>query len=79
MSSQRNRLIDEICQTAPQHEIASLIEALGFVRESRIRLMQEAFSKEASVAAAKLQLPVEPGICSPRRSEARVNEMNGQW
>ncbi len=79
MTLPRNRLIDEIFQTAPQHEIASLIEALGFVRESRIRLMKEAFSKEASVAAAKLQLPVEPGICSPRRSEARVYELHGHW
>jgi len=41
--------------------------------------MKEAFSKEASVAAAKLQLPVEPGICSPRRSEARVYELHGHW
>jgi hypothetical protein len=79
MTFPRNRLIDEICQTASQHEIASLIEALGFVRESRIRLMQEAFSKEASVAAAKLQLPAEPGLSSPRRSEARVYELHGHW
>ena len=54
MTLPRKRLIDEISQTAPKHELAGLIEVLVFVRQSRISLMQEAFSKDASVADAKL-------------------------
>jgi hypothetical protein len=79
MSLPKKRLIDEIYQMAPKHEIAGLIEALGHARQSRMRLMQEAFSKEASVAAAKLQLPAEPRVRSPGRSEAQRYEQQSHW
>ena len=79
MALQRQRLLEEICHTAPKQELASLIEVLGAVRASRARLMQEAFSKEASVTAAKLQLPAEQEIRSPRRSEARGHDQHGHW
>jgi hypothetical protein len=79
MTLQIKRLIDEISQTAPKHEIAGLIEVLAFVRQSRISLMQEAFSKDASVADAKLQLPDEPRVRSPSRSEVRGYEQHGRW
>ena len=79
MALQRKRLLDEICQTAPQHELAGLIEVFGFVRESRNSLIQEVFSKEPSVAAAKLQMPAEHLIRLPRRSEAGGYEQCGHW
>ena len=79
MSMPRKRLIDEISQTAPKHELAELIEVLVSVRQSRISLMQEAFSKDASVADAKLQLPAETRVRSPSRSEVRGYEQQGQW
>ncbi len=79
MTLPRKRLIDEISQTAPKHELAGLIEVLVFVRQSRISLMQEAFSKDASVADAKLQLPDEPRIRSPSRSEVRQHEQHTRW
>ena len=46
MTMPTKRLIDEISQTAPKREIAGLIEALVFVRASRLILLQEAFCKE---------------------------------
>ncbi len=79
MPMKRQRLLDEICQTAPKHELVSLIEVLGSVLASRIRLVQEAYSKEASVTAGKLRLPAEPGIRSPRRSEARGDNQHVHW
>ena len=79
MTLQIKRLIDEISQTAPKYEIAGLIEVLAFVRQSRISLMQEAFSKDASVADAKLQLPAETRARSPSRSEVRGYEQQGRW
>ena len=79
MSMPRKYLIDEISQTAPKHELAEFIEVLVSVRQSRISLMQEAFSKDASVADAKLQLPDEPRVRSPSRSEVRGYEHQGQW
>ena len=79
MTLQIKRLIDEISQTAPKQEIAGLIEVLAFVRQSRISLMQEAFSKDASVADAKLQLPAETRVRSPSRSEVRGYEQQGRW
>jgi hypothetical protein len=79
MALQRKRLLDEICQTAPQHEIAGLMQVFGFVRGSRICLVQEVFSKEASVAAAKLQMPAERRIRLPHRSEVGVYEQYGHW
>ena len=78
MTLPRKRLIDEISQTAPKHEIAGLIEVLVFVRQSRVSLMQEAFSKDASVADAKLQLPAETRVRSPSRSEIRGYEQQGR-
>ncbi len=79
MTLQIKRLIDEISQTAPKHEIAGLIEVLAFVSQSRISLMQEAFSKDASVADAKLQLASETRVRSPSRSEVRGYEQQGRW
>ena len=79
MSMPRKYLIDEISQTAPKHELAGLIEVLVLVRQSRISLMQEAFSKDASVVDAKLQLPDEPRVRSPSRSEVRGYEQHGRW
>lgn len=74
MTLPRKCLIDEIYQTVPKHKISGLIEVLVFVRQSRMILLQEAFSKEASVADAKLQLPDELWVRSPSRFEAR-----GRW
>ena len=79
MSMPRKYLIDEISQTAPKHELAGLIEVLVFVSQSRISLMQEAFSKDASVADAKLQLASETRVRSPSRSEVRGYEQQGRW
>ncbi len=79
MTLPRKRLIDEISQTAPKHELAELIGVLVSVRQARISLMQEAFSKDASVADAKLQLPAETRVRSPSRSEVRGYEHQGQW
>ena len=79
MTLPRKRLIDEISQTAPKHELAELIEVLVSVRQSRVSLMQEAFSKDASVADAKLQLPAEKRVRSPSRSEIRGYEQQGRW
>jgi len=79
MSMPRKCLIDEISQTAPEHEIAGLIEVLVLVRQSRISLMQEAFSKDASVVDAKLQMPDEPRVRVPSRSEVRGYEQHGRW
>ena len=79
MSMPRKYLIDEISQTAPEHEIAGLIEVLVLVRQSRISLMQEAFSKDASVVDAKLQMPDEPRVRVPSRSETRGYEQHGRW
>lgn len=79
MALQRKRLVDEIYQTVPKHEMVGLIEILGSIRESRIRLMQEAFFKEASVADAKLQRLAESGIRSPHRSEVQEQDQYGHW
>ncbi|CAM8662090.1 hypothetical protein MCEMAEM21_00593 [Oxalobacteraceae bacterium] len=79
MTLPRKRLIDEISQTAPKHELAELIEVLVSVRQSRISLMQEAFSKDASVVDAKLQMPDEPRVRVPSRSEVRGYEQHGRW
>jgi chromatin segregation and condensation protein Rec8/ScpA/Scc1 (kleisin family) len=79
MTLSRKRLIYEISQTAPKHEIAGLIEVLVVVRQSRISLMQEAFSKDVSVADAKIQLPDEPRVRSPSRSEVRQHEQHSRW
>lgn len=78
MTMPTKRLIDEISQTVPKHEIPGLIEALVFVRESRLILLQEAFRKEVSVVAAKLQLSAEPQVRSPSRYEVRGREEHGQ-
>lgn len=43
---QRNYLINDIQQTAQPNEIARLIETMVCVRESRIKLLQEAFCRE---------------------------------
>ena len=77
MTMPTKRLIAEISQTAPKREIAGLIEALVFVRASRLILLQEAFCKEASVAAAKLQLPTEFRARSPSRYEVRGHQEHG--
>ncbi len=59
MNLSKKNLIPEISNTAPGHEISGLIELMGLVRASRIKSMQEAFTKESEVKAAKLQLPQE--------------------
>ena len=79
MTLPRKRLIDEISQTAPKHELAELIGVLVSVRQARISLMQEAFSKDASVADAKLQLPAETRARSPSRSEVCGYQQQGRW
>ncbi|MEY3900185.1 MAG: hypothetical protein RI962_1340 [Pseudomonadota bacterium] len=71
MSLPRKRLIDEICQTAPKRELAVLIDVLVFVRQSRIILMQKAFSKDAYVADAKVQISNESRVRLSSRFEAR--------
>jgi hypothetical protein len=71
MSLPRKRLIDEICQTAPKRELAVLIDVLVFVRQSRIILMQKAFSKDAYVADAKVQISNESRARLSSRFEAR--------
>ncbi len=61
MTLPRKRLIDDISSNAPMHEVSNLIEALGIMRESRFKPLHEAFSKDGSVAAAKLQIPADMG------------------
>ena len=74
MALPRKHVIDEISKTAPKHEIVGLIEILVFIRQSRIILLQEAFSKDASVEDAKLHLTDEPWARSPSRFEIRRHE-----
>ncbi len=71
MSLPKKQLIDEISQTAPKRELAGLIEVLVYVRQSRITLIQEAFSKDAYVAEAKVQMPNESRVRLSSRSEVR--------
>lgn len=71
MSLSRKRLIDEIYQTAPKRELAGLIEVLVYVRQSRVILMQKAFSKDAYVTDAKVQIPNESRVRLSSRFEAR--------
>lgn len=61
MTLPRKRLIDDISSNAPLHEVSNLIEALGVMRGSRFKPLHEAFSKDGSVAAAKLQIPADMG------------------
>ncbi len=69
MSLPRKRLIDEISQTVPKRELAGLIEVLVYVRQSRTILMQEAFSKDAYVTEAKVQMPNKSRVRLSSRSE----------
>jgi len=78
MSLPRKQLIDEISQTAPKRELAGLIEVLVYVRQSRTILMQEAFSKDAYVAEAKVQMPREPLVRLLGRSEVRGYEQHSR-
>jgi hypothetical protein len=58
MIMKKQCLTDHISsQTASTYEMIGLIEALGFARQSKIKLFREAFSAEASGHTHKVQQP----------------------
>lgn len=78
MTLYKKRFTDEIFTTAPKHEIAGLIEVLAFVRQSRMILLQEAFSEETSIDKAEVRRAPRLRSRSPDQSRVSLHEHNFQ-
>ena len=76
----RKRLIDEIAPlTVSTYELIELIETLSFVKQSRRRLLQEAFPTAAYVKTNKVQRPDELWIGSLQRFEVHNYKPYDRW